>query len=98
MCVIIQNSNLITYPHISLVGKLASRYMMVNYHFFNHYFPEDKYDTLEYSWVKATMVSVCLRISLFVLTNTNHIKAQRVVIFASISILQPHRLSFNSKS
>ena len=31
----------------------------------------DKYDTLEYSWVKATTVSVRLRIYLFVLINTN---------------------------
>jgi hypothetical protein len=34
-------------------------------------FPADKYDTLEYSWVKATSVSVFLRISLCVLINTN---------------------------
>ena len=31
----------------------------------------DKYDTLEYSWVKVTTVSVHLQISLFALTNTN---------------------------
>jgi hypothetical protein len=31
----------------------------------------DKYDTLEYSWVKATMISMRLRTYLFVLTNTN---------------------------
>jgi hypothetical protein len=31
MCVIIQNSNVIIYPHISLVGILVSRYMMLNY-------------------------------------------------------------------
>jgi hypothetical protein len=39
--------------------------------FFNHCSPEDKYDILEYSWVKATTVSIRLRISLFALTNTN---------------------------
>ena len=44
---------------------------MVNYHFLNHCFPKDKYDTLEYSCVKATTVSVRLWISLFALTNTN---------------------------
>jgi hypothetical protein len=71
VCVIIQNSNLITYPHISLVGILASRCMMFYYHFYNHCFPEDKYDILEYSWVKVTMVSVRLQIFLFALTNTN---------------------------
>ena len=31
----------------------------------------DKYDTLEYSWVKATTVSVRLRINLCVFKNTN---------------------------
>jgi len=31
----------------------------------------DKYDILEYSWVKATTVSMRLQISLFELTNTN---------------------------
>jgi len=31
----------------------------------------DKYNTLEYCWVKATMVFVRLWISLFALTNTN---------------------------
>ena len=31
----------------------------------------DKYDILEYSWVKAIMVSVRLWIPLFALTNTN---------------------------
>ena len=31
----------------------------------------DKYDTLEYSWVKATMVSVRLRIYLCEFKNTN---------------------------
>jgi hypothetical protein len=31
----------------------------------------DKYDTVEYSWVKATIVFVRLRISLFALTITN---------------------------
>lgn len=31
----------------------------------------DKYDTLEYSQIKATAVSVCLRIYLFALRNTN---------------------------
>ena len=29
------------------------------------------YDTLEYSWVKATAVSVCLRILFVMLQNTN---------------------------
>ena len=33
----------------------------------------DKYDILEYSWVKATMVSVRLRIPMFALINTNKI-------------------------
>jgi hypothetical protein len=31
----------------------------------------DKYDTLEYSWVKATTVSIHLWIYLFLLSNTN---------------------------
>ena len=31
----------------------------------------DKYDTLEYFWVKATAASVRLRIYLFALTNAN---------------------------
>ena len=31
----------------------------------------DKYDTLEYSWMKATVVSVCLRIYLCAFKNTN---------------------------
>jgi hypothetical protein len=31
----------------------------------------DKYDTLEYSWVKATAVSMRLRIYLCVFKNTN---------------------------
>ena len=30
-----------------------------------------RYDTLEYSWVKATVVSVCLRILFVTLQNTN---------------------------
>ena len=30
------------------------------------------YDTLEYSWVKATAVSVCLRILFVMLQNTNN--------------------------
>ena len=71
MCVIIQNSNFSTYHHISLAGILVSGYMMATIKFFNHCFPEDKYDTLEYSWVKATTVSVHLRIYVFALTNTN---------------------------
>ena len=32
----------------------------------------DKFDTLEYSWVKATAASVRLRIYLFALTNANN--------------------------
>jgi hypothetical protein len=39
--------------------------------FFNHCFPVDKYDIVEYSLIKATMESVRLRFSLFALTNTN---------------------------
>ena len=35
-------------------------------------FSVDKYDTLEYSWVKATAVSVRLRIYLGVFKNTNN--------------------------
>ena len=44
----------------------------------------DKYDTLEYSWVKVTTVSVRLWISLFALTNTN--KLSSVVIGEAISV------------
>ena len=44
----------------------------------------DKYDTLEYSLVKATTVSVRLRISLFALTNTN--KLSSVVAGATIGL------------
>ena len=44
---------------------------MVNYHLLYHCFPVDKYDTLEYSWVKTTSVSVLLRICLCTLINTN---------------------------
>jgi hypothetical protein len=35
----------------------------------------DKYDTLEYSWVKATLVSVHLRIYLCALINTNKLSS-----------------------
>ena len=44
---------------------------MVSYHHLYHCFPVDKYDTLEYSWVKATSVSMCLQIYLYALINTN---------------------------
>ena len=33
------------------------------------------YDTLEYSWVKATAVSVCLRILFVTLQNTNKLSS-----------------------
>jgi len=42
----------------------------------------DKYDTLEYAWVKATTVSVHLLIYLFALINTNKLSgaiAQKVI-------------------
>jgi hypothetical protein len=35
----------------------------------------DKYDTLEYSWVKATMVSMRLRIYLCAFKNTNKLSS-----------------------
>ena len=35
----------------------------------------DKYDTLEYSWVKATVVSLCLRIYLCAFKNTNKLSS-----------------------
>ena len=46
----------IIYPHSSLVGILVSRSSWLAIIFFNHCFLEDKYDTLEYSLVKATTV------------------------------------------
>src|SRR5919204_359012 len=51
----------IIYPHSSLVGILVSRSSCLAIIFFNHCFLEDKYDTLEYSWVKCyNDISVCL--------------------------------------
>ena len=61
----------VTYPHFSLVGTLVSRYMMGTINFFNHCFPMDKYDTLEYSPMKATMVFVRLWIYLCTFKNTS---------------------------
>jgi hypothetical protein len=50
----------------------------------------DKYDTLEYSWVKATMVYVHLWISLFALINTNKLSCaiarEAIVVKILISI------------
>ena len=45
--------------------------MTIKYQLFTLCFPEDKYDTLEYSWVKATTVSVRLRILSGALTFTS---------------------------
>ena len=47
----------------------------------------DKYDTLEYSLVKATTVSVRLRISLFALTNTNKLSSAIVGEAIGVKIL-----------
>ena len=94
MCHLYKTPIFIAHPHISLVGILVSRCMMVNYQTSqNHCFPEDKYDTLEYSWVKATAASVHLRISLFALTNAHKLSGAvageaigvKILIFTLIS-------------
>ena len=69
MCVIIHNSYHKQHlPHFSLVSILVSR-------FFNHCFPVDKYDTLEYSRVKAIALSMCLWIYLCAFKNTNKLSS-----------------------
>jgi hypothetical protein len=45
----------------------------------------DKYDTLEYSWVKATSVSVRLQIYLCALINTNNRDVSKFIVLHKIS-------------
>ena len=55
----------------------------------------DKYDTLEYSWVKATTVSVRLQIYLFALTNTNKLSGAIAMEAIGIRILILTLISIN---
>ena len=55
----------------------------------------DKYDTLEYFWVKVTMVSVHLRISLFALTNTNKLSGAVAGEIIGVKILILTLISIN---
>ena len=65
MCVTYTKLLLHLIPHISLVGILASIYVMDIYQLLQPLLP----------WVKATAASVRLRIYLFALTNANTLLA-----------------------
>ena len=53
MCVTKYHSYHSIYPHYGLAGTLIIGYPLLVIYIFSHCFPEEKYDTLEYSWVKC---------------------------------------------